>query len=102
MAAGERVSGLLTLAMPGTVAALSWAQSSTTALRGTILDPNGALVPGGGSSSRPLGFLFGMAMTHGCTAKGKEGAPVQLPVAEVRQIVESLWGEPGKSSVSHS
>jgi hypothetical protein len=46
MAAGERVSGLLTLGMPGTVAAFSWAQFSTTALRGTILDPNGAVVSG--------------------------------------------------------
>jgi 3-dehydroquinate dehydratase-1 len=55
-----------------------------------------------GSSSRPVGLLFGAAMTYGCTAKGKEGAPGQLPVAEVRQIVESLAGEPGKSSVSDS
>jgi hypothetical protein len=38
MAASERVSGLLTLAVLGTVAGLSWAQSSTTARRGTILD----------------------------------------------------------------
>jgi len=55
-----------------------------------------------GSSSRPLGLLFGAAMTYGCTAKGKEGAPGQLPVAEVRQIVESLSGERGKSGASHS
>jgi len=47
-------------------------------------------------------------MTHGCTAKDKdkdkdkEGAPGQLPVAEVRQIVKSLSGEPGKSKASHS
>jgi hypothetical protein len=46
MAAGERASGLLTLAVLGIVATLSWAQSSTTALRGTILDPKGAVVPG--------------------------------------------------------
>ena len=30
----------------GFVAALSWAQTSTTSLRGTIVDPNGAVVPG--------------------------------------------------------
>jgi 3-dehydroquinate dehydratase-1 len=43
-----------------------------------------------GSSSRPVGLLFGAAMTYGCTAKGKEGAPGQLPVAQVRRIVENL------------
>ena len=47
MAAGsERASWLLTLAVLGLVATLSWAQSSTTSLRGTILDPKGAVVPG--------------------------------------------------------
>ncbi len=55
-----------------------------------------------GSSSRPLALVFGAAMTYGCTAKGKEGAPGQLPVAEVRQIVEKLSGEPMKSTASHS
>jgi hypothetical protein len=46
MAASETVSLLLTWAVLGTVAALSCAQSSTTALRATILDPNEAAVPG--------------------------------------------------------
>jgi 3-dehydroquinate dehydratase I len=55
-----------------------------------------------GSSSRPLALVFGAAMTYGCTAKGKEGAPGQLPISEVRQIVEKLSGERMKSTASHS
>ena len=45
MAAGKRAYGLLTLVVLGTVTTVSWAQSSTTALRGTVLDPKGAAIP---------------------------------------------------------
>ncbi|MGD0790887.1 MAG: carboxypeptidase-like regulatory domain-containing protein [Terriglobales bacterium] len=45
MKIGERSIGLMVLII-GFVAALSWAQTSTTSLRGTIVDPNGAVVPG--------------------------------------------------------
>jgi len=46
MAAGKRACGPLTLIVLGLVTAQGWAQSSTTALRGTIVDPKGAAIPG--------------------------------------------------------
>jgi len=46
MVAGKRLCGLLTLVVFGLVTAQGWAQSSTTALRGTIVDPKGAAIPG--------------------------------------------------------
>ena len=36
----------LTTLIVGFLAALSWPQTSTTSLRGTIVDPNGAVIPG--------------------------------------------------------
>ncbi len=46
MVAGERAFRRLTLVVLGMAATMSWAQSSTTALRGTISDPKGAVIPG--------------------------------------------------------
>src|SRR3984893_12267720 len=49
--------GLMTL-MVGFVAALSWSQTSTTSLRGTILDAKGAVIPGAdvGLANPSIGF----------------------------------------------
>ena len=45
MKIGRRSIGLMTL-MVGLVTALSWSQTSTTSLRGTIVDPKGAVILG--------------------------------------------------------
>ena len=45
MKIGRRSIGGMTLIV-GFVAALSWSQTSTTSLRGTIVDPKGAVIPG--------------------------------------------------------
>src|SRR5690348_15498949 len=45
MKAGGRSIGVIVLIVFGFVATLSWAQTSTTSLRGTIVDPKGAVVP---------------------------------------------------------
>ena len=46
MARRHSVSDLLILVVFGIVTTLSWSQTSTTSLRGTIVDPKGAVVPG--------------------------------------------------------
>jgi hypothetical protein len=46
MKMGERSIGLIIAMVVGFGMALSWAQTSTTSLRGTIVDPKGAVVPG--------------------------------------------------------
>jgi len=48
----------LTRLIVGFLAALSWSQTSTTSLRGTIVDPNGAVIPGADLSlqSPSIGF----------------------------------------------
>jgi hypothetical protein len=45
MKLGGRSSGLMLL-MVGFLAGVAWAQTSTTSLRGTIADPNAAVIPG--------------------------------------------------------
>jgi len=43
-----------------------------------------------GSPSRFLSLMFGASMTYCAPEKGKEGAPGQLPVAEMRTILKIL------------
>ncbi len=55
-----------------------------------------------GSASRPLGLILGAAMTYCAYARGKEGAPGQLTVAETRHIVEVLSAGSANSVASRA